>query len=136
MADALFTADFKETPYWWDAAPRLALPETPIPARADAVVVGSGQVGLSAALTLARAGWGSTRWCGWGERAGGSFGCPRVALIYVARPARWRLGTGSSPAGHGSVVRGRRGRFVSVSVRTAATSAFDPKRTLTGLTLN
>ena len=56
MADALFTADFKATPYWWDAAPRLALPETPIPARADAVVVGSGQVGLSAALTLARAG--------------------------------------------------------------------------------
>jgi glycine/D-amino acid oxidase-like deaminating enzyme len=56
MADALFTDDFKETPYWWDEAPRVVLPETPLPATADVVIIGSGNVGLGAALTLARGG--------------------------------------------------------------------------------
>ena len=54
MSDSIFTADFKETPYWWDAAPRPTLPQAALPA--TAVIVGSGQVGLSAALTLARGG--------------------------------------------------------------------------------
>jgi glycine/D-amino acid oxidase-like deaminating enzyme len=46
----------KETPYWWEhAAP--ADVETPAPpARVDVAVIGSGYTGLSAALTLARAG--------------------------------------------------------------------------------
>src|SRR3984885_13749974 len=46
----------KELPYWWEhAAPTLV--ETPaLPARVDAAVIGSGYTGLSAALTLARAG--------------------------------------------------------------------------------
>ncbi len=48
MDESLFTPDFKETPYWWDAAPRPSLPETALPDNTDAVVVGSGQVGLSA----------------------------------------------------------------------------------------
>ncbi len=56
MSESIFTAEFKETPYWWDAAPRPTLPEAALPATADAVIVGSGQVGLSAALTLARGG--------------------------------------------------------------------------------
>ncbi|MCZ6844370.1 MAG: FAD-binding oxidoreductase [Alphaproteobacteria bacterium] len=56
MSEIQFTPDFKSTPYWWDAAPRPALPETPLPAAADVVVIGSGNVGLSAALTLARGG--------------------------------------------------------------------------------
>jgi glycine/D-amino acid oxidase-like deaminating enzyme len=56
MADPIFTDDFRETPYWWDAAPRPTLPEASLPETADVVVVGSGQVGLSAALTLARGG--------------------------------------------------------------------------------
>ena len=56
MSDFQFTPDFKATPYWWDAAPRPVLPETPLPAAADVVVIGSGNVGLSAALTLARGG--------------------------------------------------------------------------------
>lgn len=42
-------------PYWWDAAPRGALPHA-LPAAADVVVVGSGFTGLSAALTLVRNG--------------------------------------------------------------------------------
>jgi len=55
---ARFASDFKETPYWWEAAPRPALPEQVVPAKADAVVVGSGFTGLNAALALARAGLG------------------------------------------------------------------------------
>jgi glycine/D-amino acid oxidase-like deaminating enzyme len=53
---ALFTADFKDTPYWWDAAPRAtAIPAAP-PAKIDVAIVGSGITGLNAALELARAG--------------------------------------------------------------------------------
>jgi glycine/D-amino acid oxidase-like deaminating enzyme len=54
--DALLTSDFRAAPYWWDAVPRPALPEVALPARADAVVIGSGYTGLSAALQLARGG--------------------------------------------------------------------------------
>ena len=53
---APFAADFKETPYWWDAAPPIrGEPRNP-PGRADVVIVGSGITGLNAALVLARAG--------------------------------------------------------------------------------
>jgi glycine/D-amino acid oxidase-like deaminating enzyme len=57
MADAtLFAPDFKETPYWWDAAPPTkGVPRTP-PGRADVAIVGAGITGLNAALVLARAG--------------------------------------------------------------------------------
>lgn len=44
------------TPYWWQAAPRAPMDGPGLPARADVVVVGAGFTGLSAALTLARAG--------------------------------------------------------------------------------
>ncbi|MGH6931528.1 MAG: NAD(P)/FAD-dependent oxidoreductase [Dongiaceae bacterium] len=54
----IFAPDFKETPYWWEAAPRPVLPVTTLPARIDVAVVGSGHTGLAAALTLARAGRG------------------------------------------------------------------------------
>lgn len=43
-------------PFWWDEAPRPALPEAALPAEVDVAVVGSGYTGLSAALTLARGG--------------------------------------------------------------------------------
>jgi glycine/D-amino acid oxidase-like deaminating enzyme len=56
LSDHLFAADFKTDPYWWDAAPRPAPVEAALPARADVAIVGSGHTGLSAALTLARAG--------------------------------------------------------------------------------
>ena len=56
MADAIFTDDFKEQPYWWDAAPRPRWPEIALPAKLDVAVIGSGYTGLSAALTLSRSG--------------------------------------------------------------------------------
>ena len=43
-------------PYWWDAAPRPDLTSVALPGEVDVAVVGSGYTGLSAALTLARAG--------------------------------------------------------------------------------
>lgn len=56
MDDALFTPDFKLTPYWWDHVPRPALPMANVPAKADVVVIGSGYTGLNAALQTARGG--------------------------------------------------------------------------------
>lgn len=43
-------------PYWWEAAPPQTLPYAPIASRCDVVIVGAGYTGLSAAITLARAG--------------------------------------------------------------------------------
>lgn len=43
-------------PFWWDEAPPRRLASEPIPAQADVAIVGAGCTGLSAALTLARAG--------------------------------------------------------------------------------
>ena len=54
--DSLFTPDYKDEPYWWEATPRPLLPPAAPPARADVVVVGSGYTGLSAALQTARGG--------------------------------------------------------------------------------
>lgn len=43
-------------PYWWDAAPREGPLEVALPTRCDVAIIGAGYAGLSAALTLARAG--------------------------------------------------------------------------------
>ena len=52
----LLTTDFRNAPYWWDAAPLTESPGgAPAPSY-DAVIIGSGYTGLRAALTLARAG--------------------------------------------------------------------------------
>lgn len=53
--DDIYSKDFKEAPYWWEAAE----PETnldPLPEKVDVVVVGSGYAGMNAATHLARAG--------------------------------------------------------------------------------
>ncbi|MBR0658652.1 FAD-dependent oxidoreductase [Neoroseomonas oryzicola] len=52
----LLAPDFAATPYWWRAAPPPeAMPGT-LPKASDVVVVGGGYAGLSATLTIARAG--------------------------------------------------------------------------------
>jgi glycine/D-amino acid oxidase-like deaminating enzyme len=56
MQPEIFAPDYRSEPYWWEAAPRPALPPGPPPARADVVVVGSGYTGLAAALVAARGG--------------------------------------------------------------------------------
>jgi glycine/D-amino acid oxidase-like deaminating enzyme len=46
----------KPDPFWWEAAPRGETESVALPETADVVIVGAGYTGLSAALTLARAG--------------------------------------------------------------------------------
>jgi glycine/D-amino acid oxidase-like deaminating enzyme len=43
-------------PYWWEAAPPQTLPQTEVLPAIDVAIVGAGYTGLSAAMTLARAG--------------------------------------------------------------------------------
>ncbi len=45
-----------DTPYWWEAAPIEEQPQRELAKRCDAIVIGAGYAGLSAALTLVRAG--------------------------------------------------------------------------------
>jgi glycine/D-amino acid oxidase-like deaminating enzyme len=55
-AREVFAADFAVRPVWWDDAPPDDANEQALLKRADVAVIGSGYCGLSAALTLARAG--------------------------------------------------------------------------------
>ncbi|MEP0190098.1 MAG: FAD-dependent oxidoreductase, partial [Erythrobacter sp.] len=50
------TNAFKCTPYWWEAAPVSPLPQMPLEKRVDVAIIGAGYAGLTAGLTLARAG--------------------------------------------------------------------------------
>ena len=57
--DVMYADDYKDQPYWWEAAPReklQALPESDIPSKVDVLVIGSGYTGLNAALQTVRAG--------------------------------------------------------------------------------
>ncbi len=56
MSQALFSADFKLSPYWWDRTPRPTLPGFTLPQSVDVLVIGSGYTGLCAALQTARGG--------------------------------------------------------------------------------
>jgi glycine/D-amino acid oxidase-like deaminating enzyme len=55
MAD-IFAADYREQPYWWDAAPRPVTEAAPLPAKVDVLVIGAGYTGLMAARETAKAG--------------------------------------------------------------------------------
>jgi glycine/D-amino acid oxidase-like deaminating enzyme len=56
MQPEIFAPGYRSEPFWWEAAPRPALPSGPPPSRADVVVIGSGYTGLAAALAAARGG--------------------------------------------------------------------------------
>ncbi len=58
MSNGIFADDFKTIPYWWDGRDRPGDEADPIspPGKADVVIIGSGFTGVSAAMTLARAG--------------------------------------------------------------------------------
>jgi len=74
----------RDHPWWWEGAPRADAEEKPLPNHADVVIVGSGYAGLSAALTLARAGRdvvvleADVPGCGASSRAGGMIGSGHV----------------------------------------------------------
>lgn len=53
---ALFAPDFKEQPYWWEAAPPPDAMPAPLPDGIDVAIIGGGYAGLSAALELRRQG--------------------------------------------------------------------------------
>lgn len=46
----------KNQPFWWEDSPLVELPVQPVSPVSDVVIIGAGYTGLSAALTLARAG--------------------------------------------------------------------------------
>ncbi len=48
--------DARTTPFWWEEAPRRPQSSVDLPAKVDVAIVGSGYTGMSAALTLSRAG--------------------------------------------------------------------------------
>src|SRR6266700_2065621 len=50
------SASLSHDPYWWDAAPSESPAEVALAKRCDVAIIGAGYAGLSAALTLARAG--------------------------------------------------------------------------------
>ncbi|HEX4522973.1 MAG TPA: FAD-binding oxidoreductase [Casimicrobiaceae bacterium] len=50
------SGSLSHNPYWWDAAPRESPTKGSLPKRCNVAIIGSGYAGLSAALTLARAG--------------------------------------------------------------------------------
>ena len=56
MIASIFSANYRNQPYWWDRTPRPQLPAITLPRQADIAIVGSGYSGLCAALQTARAG--------------------------------------------------------------------------------
>ncbi len=58
MSELQFTPDVRFEPWWREAAPPSTPSLEPLPARIDVAVIGAGFTGLSAALSLARAGRG------------------------------------------------------------------------------
>lgn len=78
------------TPYWWEAAPREERAGA-LPAEVDVAIIGAGFTGLSAALTLARAGRG-------------------VAVLEAGRP-----GEGASSRNGGMIGSGHRVGFAQAS---------------------
>jgi glycine/D-amino acid oxidase-like deaminating enzyme len=56
MKASIFSPQPSFDPWWWEAAPPAATIASDVPSVADVAIIGAGYTGLSAALTLARAG--------------------------------------------------------------------------------
>ncbi len=56
MKASIFSPQPSFDPWWWEAAPPAATIARDVPSAADVAIIGAGYTGLSAALTLARAG--------------------------------------------------------------------------------
>jgi glycine/D-amino acid oxidase-like deaminating enzyme len=107
----VISSDFKATPYWWEAAPPTDGTRDTPDRSYDAVVIGSGVTGLSAALTLAEGG-------------------RRVLLVDAGQ-----IGSGASTRNNGSVVpfgfvhqellEKRHGAELGAAVARVAVDAFD-----------
>jgi gamma-glutamylputrescine oxidase len=54
--DAVLADDFRDTPYWWDAAPPAEGMAGPLPGTTEVAIVGSGYTGLCCAIGLAERG--------------------------------------------------------------------------------
>ncbi|HXU90732.1 MAG TPA: FAD-binding oxidoreductase [Methylomirabilota bacterium] len=54
----VFAPDFKDAPYWWEAAPPSTATVPALPDRVEVAIVGAGYCGLSAALELRQQGLG------------------------------------------------------------------------------
>ena len=89
--DAIFAPGFRDSPYWWEAAPPGAS-TAPLPDAAEVVIVGGGIAGLSTALELGRngikalvidretIGWGASSRNGGALSGAGSLGKVRADL--------------------------------------------------------
>ena len=56
MGDSIFSDDFKEQPYWWDATPRPDLGDQVLPQNTDVLIIGSGYTGLNCGIQTVRGG--------------------------------------------------------------------------------
>jgi glycine/D-amino acid oxidase-like deaminating enzyme len=80
-------------PWWWEAMPAIEGDQGPLPPRCDVAIVGGGYTGLSAALTLARAG--------------------RSVIVFEAE----RLGHGASTRNGGMIGSGHRLGFAALAAQ-------------------
>ncbi|HEY5598211.1 MAG TPA: FAD-binding oxidoreductase [Kiloniellales bacterium] len=86
-------------PWWWEALPAPEPDEAPLPRQCDMAIVGGGYTGLSAALTLARAG--------------------RSVLVFEAGP----IGHGASTRNGGMIGSGHRLGFAALAARLGRPAA-------------
>lgn len=111
-----FVSEFRDAPYWWDAAPHEENSFGAVPANIDVAVVGSGYTGLNAAIDLARAGRSVVVFDS-GDLGQGaskrSFGFVGMALRHSFRSLQKRYGTNYAI----EVYREARGAFDAVAER-------------------
>ena len=97
---SVLSDDYKDSPYWWDNAPRPHFDSVEIPKSVDVAIIGSGYTGLNVAIETARAG--------------------RSTLVLDAEDAGW----GCSSRNGGQVSTSFKPSFTSLSKKYGADKAF------------